>query len=219
MALHPHPYRTVIWDADGTLYNSPPVSIRKHQLIASNLGLRIPSVDEFCQLFHKPWNELLQTLWGTDAERFTQAFIQAHSGDIYPAFPGIADTLRTLYELGIPQAVLTNRDTASCVRRLQEANLPLEVFKSIDGIEGRDHHKPDPRALERLWPQLLTTDLQPSEVVYVGDTVSDALFAQAVGCAFIAVATYVNTQEDFLAAHIPPTHILEQPRNVLQFFQ
>ncbi len=210
-------YPIVIWDADGTLYNSPQVSIRKHQDVARALGLTVPTEDELRGMWHKTWDVIIQDVWGADADRFREAFDQAYYGLTYPPFPGVAELVADLHAQGIVQAVLTNRDAESCARRIHMAGIPLEVFHTIDGIEFRMHHKPHPGAFDRLW-SVVGNGARVTDAVYVGDTVGDAAFARAVGCGFIGVCTYVNSRQDFLNFGVHPDNILAEPQLVRKFY-
>lgn len=211
-------FTKVIYDADGTLYDSPRVSILKHREVARTLHLHVPTERELKRVWHKTWKEIRHEVWGADADRFKEAYLEVYPSLLYPPYEGVAEAVLTLHRQGIVQAVLTNRDAESCARRMDQVGIPLFAFSAIDGIEDRDFHKPDPRAFERLWSKIARDGDRPEDVVYVGDTLSDLHAARQFGCHFIGVTTYVTSRTQFRTARVHPEFILEHPRDILRFF-
>lgn len=219
MPTYPLPtFRLIIWDADGTLYDSPLVSIQKHREVAQHLGLRVPTENELKRIWHKTWKEIRHAVWGADADRFKDAYMDVYETLTYPRYEGLAEAVLALHHRGIAQAVLTNRDAASCATRLGQVGLPQFAFSVIDGIEDRTFHKPDPRSFDRLWSAIAVADEKPEDAVYVGDTLSDWEAAREFGCHFIGVTTYVTSRAQFRAAGVNPEFILKHPRDILRFF-
>lgn len=219
MPTYPLPsFRLVIWDADGTLYDSPLVSIRKHREVAKQLGLRVPTEKALKAAWHSTWKNITNEIWGEDAKRFRDAYLEVYPTLTYPRYEGLAEAVLSLHHQGIVQAVLTNRDAESCARRMGQVGLPQFAFSVIDGIENRAFHKPDPRSFERLWAAIAVAGEKPEDAVYMGDTVGDWEAAREFGCHFIGVTTYVTSRAQFRAAGVNPEFILKHPKDILRFF-
>lgn len=106
-------------------------------------------------------------------------------------FPGSAECLRELKSRGLKVGILT-RGSLEYARR---ALGPL--FDEFDAVMGRDHSgydnaKPSPVAM-REFAELLGVD--PCEILYVGDNVTDWQSAKGAGTPFVGVTTGSGSSE------------------------
>ncbi|MGC1123066.1 MAG: HAD-IA family hydrolase [Candidatus Methanofastidiosia archaeon] len=85
----------------------------------------------------------------------------------------------------------------------------LSGFDVVVGGEDVIHHKPHPEALLKAVNAL---NCLPDEVLYVGDSVTDAEAAQRASIRFVAVLSGVTPREEFEMYH--PTGILEDLREL-----
>ncbi len=108
------------------------------------------------------------------------------------AFPGAADALRELHEQGLKLAVVTNKGRPMALELLNE----LGLGKWLDFVVGggcSGHRKPRP---EPLLFACTALQLNPSEVLMVGDSINDVAAARAAGIAVICVPYGYNEGSD-----------------------
>lgn len=98
-------------------------------------------------------------------------------------YPGVQETVETLFARGVHLAVLTNKAQASAEAILDYLGLG-QYFGWIYGDTGQRPLKPDPAPIRQL---LSETGLKESDCLLVGDSGVDVECAQAAGitCAFI----------------------------------
>lgn len=100
-------------------------------------------------------------------------------------FPGSAEVLPILKSRGYKVGLLTRGSLEYATRALG----PL--FKEFDVVMGRDHSdydnaKPSPKAMEEFAEEL---GVEPSEILYVGDNITDWYSAHGAGAKFVGVRT------------------------------
>ncbi len=114
--------------------------------------------------------------------------------------PENIEILKRLKEAGKLLSVVTSRSLTE-VEHLLEPTHELQVF--LDGFYHKDrtvYQKPDPRVFDGM---LQDFQLNPGEVVYIGDTPSDAKAATDAGMRFIAVLeSGLRTEEDFQESQV-----------------
>lgn len=106
-------------------------------------------------------------------------------------FPGVAETLAALKEKGLKLGLVTNKPTPF-VRPLLAS---LEIERYFDLVIGGDdvqQKKPHPEALLRLLEKF---ELQPEQLLFVGDSRNDILAAQAAKCPSVGMTYGYNYGE------------------------
>ncbi len=112
--------------------------------------------------------------------------------------PGIREVLRHLAEAGIPVAVASNNSSGAI-----EQWLAIQELDDLVGpVVGRhptnvELMKPNPWSLLRACDGL---GIAPVQCVFIGDSVTDAQAAQAVGTPFLALADKAHKAESFAEA-------------------
>ena len=110
-------------------------------------------------------------------------------------YPGSAECLGILRSMGLKTGLLTRGS-------LEYAEAALAATGTRDGFDavmGRDHSsydnaKPSPVAMEEL-AELL--DVKPSEILYIGDNITDYMSAHGAGARFAGVLTGKGTEEQW----------------------
>jgi phosphoglycolate phosphatase len=108
------------------------------------------------------------------------------------AYPGAAEALRELHEQGLKLAVVTNKGRHMAVELLDE----LGLGKWLDFVVGggcSGHRKPRP---EPLLFACTALQLNPNEVLMVGDSINDVTAARAAGIAVVCVPYGYNEGAD-----------------------
>ncbi|KAI2788081.1 hypothetical protein POX_f08467 [Penicillium oxalicum] len=191
-----------IFDFDGTLFDThesishtiqltfeallpalaPPSPAEVQRLIASGAGLSDtfsalhPSPSEFTASVENQWIEKYRDLYAT------------HGQLLIKTFPGAKDLLEALNEAAVPVAIVSNKGVTAVKTALERNGLVGLVPENL--IVGdktpRAKRKPDPASyVDVLVPQLRThhgwNDIDPAQVLVVGDTVADIEFARNIG--------------------------------------
>ncbi len=218
------PFQAAIIDLDGTMVDTIGDFVVVLQHTLADLGchpVEIARVDRaFISLtVGKGTEDLLRRslaqAWGLtpDAAEVAEALPEAlhHYHEHYPrlngeasdVFPGVAEGLRQLRELGVPLACLTNKPTAFARQLLERKGL-LPYFDQVFGGDAFERKKPDPLPLIKTCEALGTST---ASTLMVGDSSNDAQAARAAGCEVLLVTYGYNhghpIQEVPAVAHVP----------------
>jgi phosphoglycolate phosphatase len=181
--------RGVLFDWDGTLADSVAVVMHatnrvlragNHEsvdLAEIHSGMRFPTAVRFA--FHLKLSmsdpgvaEAMDKL----AASFYEAAMMTEPEHLR-LFPGIREMIRGLSDAGVPMGIVTNN--SGPMVRAQIGLLDLEkTFTVLIAEEDVVHPKPDPEGMEIA---ASTLGISSSELVYVGDSLSDAGAARAAG--------------------------------------
>lgn len=193
--------KAVIIDFDDTLCMTEEACFVIENIVAQEMGFPPMTRDHHRMNWGKPLGEAIkERIPGIDAPEFMRRiaiYIEKHAGE------GILDSvqeknLKTLDEMiasGKKLAILTSR-TYGEVKHLLEEQHPLNKrMEKIYHKDNSDFLKPDPRVFDKILAELAVA---PSEAVYIGDAVTDAIAAKEAGLHFIAVMeSGLRTKEDF----------------------
>lgn len=197
--------RAVVFDVDGTLFDTLPSLVAAANDVLVKAGLReVPMV-----LLRSALSEGLRPMFrealalqatapdGNPAQleedylaHYSQRWLAAA-----PLFDRAPETLATLKSQGLKLGICTNRDRRSTDALLASAAL-AGSFDVIVGLGDAPSPKPAADPLLRVLQQL---ELPPSQVLFVGDSVMDARCAQAAQVRFAAhLAGYAGQPADLL---------------------
>lgn len=218
------PFQAAIIDLDGTMVDTIGDFVVVLQHTLADLGchpVEIARVDRaFISLtVGKGTEDLLRRslaqAWGLspDAAEVAEVLPAAlhHYHEHYPrlngeasdVFPGVAEGLAQLRELGVPLACLTNKPTAFAKQLLERKGL-LGFFDQVFGGDAFARKKPDPLPLIKTCEALGTS---PATTLMVGDSSNDAQAARAAGCEILLVTYGYNhghpIEEVPAVAHVP----------------
>lgn len=178
----------LIFDLDGTLVDSAPdihatsnVALRAHGFPE----LDFQTVRGFIGGGVQHLIGQLLTAVGQDPEGamrapLTQTFSEAYeyAVDKTVLFPHVFETLTILHTAGHPMGICTNKPEAPARSALAHFGLD-RLFSVIVGGDTLPVHKPDPAPLMRA-----LADLGSGEVLYIGDSETDAATARAAHLPF-----------------------------------
>jgi phosphoglycolate phosphatase len=126
-----------------------------------------------------------------------------------PEVEGAVDTiarLKGLYLLGI----ITAAPRYEVEHFMAHLGLDNAVFFIFQAAGESEYHKPDPRVFDPLIASLQQyNNIGRSEILYVGDSLSDFYAARDAHLQFTAVLTGATTREQFQAAGVNPEKILD----------
>lgn len=121
--------------------------------------------------------------WVGSAEQQTglasfDAHYAEHLADNTRFYPHVQNVLHTLSPLNLPMAVVTNKPERYTLTLLERLGI-LDLFAVVVGGDSLPTRKPDAGPLLHVAQQL---ELQPNEIMMVGDSKNDALCARNAGC-------------------------------------
>jgi pyrophosphatase PpaX len=181
--------RAVIFDMDGTFLDSRELIYQAIEHVFSGHGIHMDRVTIGKEI-GKPIKAIYGALmphWDTDDLEVAEVEHLAHHDDhmgLLKLYDGVVETLETIRSKGIKTGVFTgfNKITHDRLASFGLTNL----FDTVVETSRYTAHKPDPEGLFVAMQDLAITDA--SQVVYVGDAISDILAGKSahvkatIGC-------------------------------------
>jgi len=208
------PYRTLLFDLDGTLIDSIGLIVDSYHHTMAAHGLP-PLPDEYwtrgtgtplrVQLAPFVSEQLpVEVLIAT----YREYNLANHDARVR-AFPGVTDAITRLHAGGCRLGLVTSKNRQGSLRGLGVAGI-AHAFELIVTADDVVHPKPHPepvlRALEGL-------GAEPDECVYVGDSVHDLESGRAAGVATAAVVWGAMPRQALASAR--PDHWIETAADLL----
>ena len=184
-------FKTVLFDVDGTLFDTLPSLAAANNLVLKQAGLREVSTP----LLRAALNEGLRAMFRksialqivpVDTELATaleNEFLQQYMQDWLAAatlYPHLPDALSMLKHLGLKLGICTNRDRASTEYLLAQSRV-AEFFELIVGLGDAPHPKP---AADPLLLALQRMGGTTADALFVGDSSIDATCARSAHVRF-----------------------------------
>jgi HAD superfamily hydrolase (TIGR01549 family) len=181
------PYKGVVFDCDGVLFDSHPANLAYYNSVLSELGeaLITPADTQHAQLCHTACSrDVFKVLLGD--ERVPEALEMAAARDYRDFLPYLepyGDMLEVLPKLAehYPLGLATNRTNSVYV--LLEHFGVRDCFHTVVTSSDVENPKPSPDMLHLAADQM---GIHEGDMVFVGDAVSDHIAAQKAGLDFIA---------------------------------
>ena len=202
-SLRPRRFDLVVFDWDGTLFDSTALITQSIQSACRDLGEPVPGDREAAFVIGLGLREALERAVPTlDPARYPQLVerYRAHYLQRQGAltlFPGVLALLHTLRARHHWLAVATGKSR----RGLDEALASTALAGLFDGSRTADEtfSKPHPRMLEELMREF---GVEPGRTLMIGDTTHDLQLAANAGTPSLAVA-YGAHEADAFDAHAP----------------
>ena len=198
-----HRYSLLVFDWDGTLFDSAAVIADCIQQAARDMALPVPDRETASHVIGLGLNDSLRhAMPALSPERYPD-FLARYRGyflereDSLSLFPGIAELLTELKQRGHRLAVATGKPRRGLERALADNELGPTFAASRCGDE--TNPKPHPAMLLELMTELR---LQAAELLMVGDTSHDLMMAGNAGVDAVAV-TYGAHSGEALRALAP----------------
>jgi len=187
--------RAAIIDLDGTMLHTAPdfhVAINR---MRSELALAPLTIETIADFVGKGSENLIRRVLAVDfaaaeaAEHFEPALAsyQRHylaiNGNHATLYPGVREGLDAMRAKGIRLACVTNKPIAFAAPLLKKMALD-RYFDVVYGGDSLPKKKPDPYPLLQVCTDF---NLQPRQVVAIGDSSNDAQAARAAGCRVLNV--------------------------------
>jgi len=211
MSDHPRP-RAILYDFDGVLINSLPV-----MRLAFGAALKETYPDENFDV--DALFEIYQTYLGMGFVEIMNkmslspdmhAPFRKHSRHLAPyvaMYAGVTDLLNWGSAQRFVQGIATGKDLARSRELLTQLGI-INHFTSLYASDSVSNPKPHPEMAERFCKD---NNVNPQDVVFIGDASADISCGNAAGCR-TAAAKWGYTPLETLAAH-NPTYIFETPQH------
>lgn len=195
----------VIFDADLTLIDSFDGVHQIYCVVARKLELIEPSKDDLRGQWGKKVPDIVAGLFGENQrESVYEVLDEVSEGYEHQLFVGVAEALRAIAEGGLSLGILSTSDKRLFRPHLERAGV-WGLFDLIVGGEDTEVRKPDPAVFAAF-----LENHKPEKLVYVGDALVDWEAARDAGIGlFLAVTTGHTSKDNFLAAGVPETQILD----------
>lgn len=177
----------IIFDLDGTLTQTNELIFASFNHVAEKYSNRIYTSQEIVAMFGPPEEGALEQIVGK--ERLDDAmddflhFYEAHHPRMAELHAGVRDILSFLKEHGLLLAVFTGKGKHTTLITLEKFGIK-EYFDIV--VTGNDvkNHKPSGDGILKVMKRF---ELEPDQVLMVGDAVSDVKAAHEAGVAVAAV--------------------------------
>lgn len=192
--------KVILFDLDDTLIKT--FSTKKEAL--KQLAQKYYGVQLNDSLIKKHWGKPMKELLGALIPNIDN-FEEAINGyvELRKNFPTTSyeDTIPALKKLS--KQYLLGIITSKSNRYLQDdfdiSGIPQELFFIIQAEEETTVHKPNPKVFDFALKKLKDKNIKNSEVVYVGDRLSDFYAARAVGFKFYGILNGTTSDKEFKA--------------------
>ncbi|MHA1931786.1 MAG: HAD family hydrolase [Promethearchaeota archaeon] len=192
--------RGIVFDFDFTLADSSKGVIECINYAVKKLGFTEFSNEKIKKTIGLTLENTFTYLVGKQhldkAEKFKHYFIEKADeimSDFTELFIETLSVIKLLHSKGIKLGIVSTKFRYRIMDILEREEL-LDFFDVIIGGEDVREHKPDPKGLLEAIKKL---NLSISQIIYVGDSLTDAETAFRASIPFIAVLSGVTTQNDF----------------------
>jgi len=194
----PRNFDLIVFDWDGTLFDSTALIVRCIQAAAADLGTAVPSDAQAAYVIGMGLHEALQhavpSLSREDYPRLGERYRHHYVARQHELtlFPGTLEMLHALKACGHALGVATGKSR----RGLDEVLQTVELHGLFDATRTADEtaSKPHPRMLEELMAEL---GAAPGRTLMIGDTTHDLQLAANAGTDSVAVSFGAHEREAF----------------------
>jgi len=202
--------KVIIFDFDGTLADTIDILLSITNRLSAEFGFKSATKEELAQLSNLNSWQILQYS-GISIFKFP-LLIRRLKAELHSEvphiqlFPGIKEVLLELKKRGFQLGIITSNSRENVGTSLEKNGLQ-GIFTFIYSGSTFGKHK-----VINKW--LRTENINPEQVVYVGDEIRDIDAAKKTGIKVIAVGWGFNSQEA-LAAH-NPDFLIERPQELIE---
>ena len=187
--LRPRRYDLIVFDWDGTLFDSTALIVRAIQAACRDLGAPVPSDEAAAHVIGLGLQDALQhavpdlpiDLYPELGRRYRQHYFASH--DQVTLFAGVPELLAGLRERNHWLAVATGKNRHGLDEALRISGLADRFDATRTADETRS--KPHPQMLQELMREFGT---DPERTLMIGDTTHDLQLAANAGTDAVAVA-------------------------------
>lgn len=207
----------IVFDLDGTLVDSLSATFDAFNHGIVSLGGRKHTPQEIMSHFGPGEGEIFARILGPDkadaAYRASREYMDANLHRV-PLHEGVAELLDVLKSRSIPISIFTGRSWNTTEMILRHHGL-LDRFVTVVANDHVDFPKPSPAGLHLALGRM---NLDPAQVLYVGDSEVDIRAAHSAGSNGVAALWDLMADRTALERHTPH-HWAESPGRVLEIYE
>ena len=199
--------KAVMFDWDGTLYNSVIPTYESYLVVMDAFGLPQVTLEEFRQESRPNYHDYYLYLgigeddWATADAAWMDCYVRHDKECVL--FDGTADALLELKKMHLKIGLVSGGSRERVTSEVSEQGIEAYFDTMLFGDDvGFEHGKPAPETLVMAMEQARVV---ASEVLYVGDMVEDILMGKKVGtktaavlCGFATRQLLIRAQPDFV---------------------
>lgn len=198
----------VIFDCDDTVIATAKSRWKVLIATARSFGV-VLAEDTILRAWGVPFDRLIRTIVPTiDYDEFVARYRMAMRASRPEPTTGARELLEHLAARSTRMEIVTSSSRDLITQDLDDLRLTT-YFARIYGHEETTFHKPDPRVLDVVIDNLTRRGYEPSELVYIGDSVRDFHVAAAHLVEFVAVLSGIESTADFTTAGLARHRIVD----------
>lgn len=195
--------KAAIIDLDGTMVDTAPDFLVAINAMREEFVLEPLSIDTIKRMVGQGVENLVRRVLAVDftedaVNKMFDAALAAYQKHYLPAngtyselYPKVPEGLRALRSKGLRLACVTNKPMAFTIPLLVKKDV-AEYFDLVIGGDSLPRKKPDPMPLLHVCHEF---NLEPAQVLVIGDSSNDAQAAHAAGCPVVLVPYGYNHGE------------------------
>ena len=177
-------WKAIIFDRDGTLFDSLPVILRSFNYGIEPFTSKRPTPEQWFEAFGPAEPEVMGVFIPAENkaaayDRFFQ-YYRDHFNEI-ALFPGMGEVLQQIHDSGSRIALFTGAGKETAEYCLKQQNV-LQYFDELVTGDSVLQPKPDP---EGILKAMKVFNVSPAETLVVGDAGADVLAGQRAGATSI----------------------------------
>lgn len=192
--------KLIILDFDGTLADTAGLIIKTMQATRRELGLPERTDRQCASMIGLRLIEIPSALYpestidpDTYAQTYRRIFHILNTDDAVRLYPKVLETLNELKKRGFILTIASSRSRSSLIEYITNLNL-TDTISYVLGADDVKDGKPNPEAVNRT---LNKFEVEPEDVIVVGDTVFDVQMGKNAGTKTCGV-TYGNGSRESL---------------------
>jgi len=187
-------FKGIIFDVDGTLTFTNQLIFDSFNHITKKYLGRSYSDDEIIALFGPTEDVILKQICKEEYQNARKDYYTYYKNnhDIAHLYDGIKDLVIDIYKSGILLSIFTGKGRTSALITLDELGL-TDYFDMIVSGDDVENHKPSPEGIIMF---LSKHNLDPKEVLMIGDAPSDIIAANKCGVEIASVVWDSYAEEE-----------------------
>lgn len=201
-------YKYIVFDVDGTMIDTEAAVMHSYQSVIFEKYGRYFTNEELLKGYGVPTPQTLANYGFTDIEKAVKDYYKYFVEGLKKssAFDGVFEVIDSLKDQKLPMGIVTSRskfeiEIDPCLQSI------IHQFDSVVCSEDTTLHKPNAEPLLKVMEKLKAN---PSETIYIGDTVFDRMCAKNAGVKFALAVWGSNNAEN-----IDADYFLNKPAELL----
>jgi HAD superfamily hydrolase (TIGR01509 family) len=218
-----HPFQAVLFDCDGVLVDSEPITLKVMTEHLNRVGLKISYEETIARFLGKALPEEIPAIEAEIGHAVPQHFIEAFRADRnialesqIVAVPGIHQLIASLQSHQLPFAVASGADRTKMGITLGKTGLLAHFEHAMVGSDSVTHTKPAPDVYLKA-AHILGVD--PKACLVLDDTPTGVRAGVAAGATVVGYAAFTQASQLFQAGAHAVIHSLPELTRFLGFRQ